>query len=55
MIRKNDQRRAEGKRTVFIYQGQLVSDDKLARSRKRFEEQLATEAQSPVVCRYTPE
>ncbi|KAF8243754.1 hypothetical protein K440DRAFT_663924 [Wilcoxina mikolae CBS 423.85] len=44
MIRKHDQRQAEGKRTVFTFHGQPVSNEKLERSRKRLEEELA---QSP--------
>ncbi|KAF8253267.1 hypothetical protein K440DRAFT_534034, partial [Wilcoxina mikolae CBS 423.85] len=35
MIKKQDQRQMEGKRTVFTYQDQPVNDEKLDRSRKR--------------------
>ncbi|KAF8533447.1 hypothetical protein BDD12DRAFT_898983 [Trichophaea hybrida] len=44
MIRKKDQRQAEGKQTEFMFHGQPVSNEKLERSRKRLEEELA---QSP--------
>jgi len=51
MIRKQDQRRIEGKRTKFHFHGIPISDQKFERSRQRFEKELADRTQSEVACK----
>lgn len=51
MISIQERRLAEGKETTFIFHGQPVRNEKLERSRKRFEKELADQVMSPVACR----
>jgi hypothetical protein len=52
MIQKQDQRQANGKRTEWKFHGQPVSEEKLERWRKRFENELVESVQSPVPCTF---
>lgn len=54
LLRKMDQRLAEGKETECIFNGQVVSAEKLERSRHRFREELAREPASPAPCKSSP-
>ncbi|KAA8912973.1 hypothetical protein FN846DRAFT_903117 [Sphaerosporella brunnea] len=47
LIRKKEQRQAEGKPSLCLFHGQIVEDAKLERSRLRFREELARAPASP--------
>jgi len=52
LLKKSDQRLAQGKRTECIFNGHIISIEELDRSRYRYREDLAKEPMSPAACKF---